>query len=100
MESSESASQYKVVHCQMHGDRREAFVCDHLLHGARQGFFAADEPGNPYPDAWCSVCDKIRSSRGGANGEWNQKSEALIQVRLVCGDCYDEIKVRNVLVVS
>lgn len=93
---SESAPQYKVVHCQTHGDKREAFVCDHLLHGTRQGFFVGDEPGNPYPDAWCSMCDQIRSAHGGADGEWNEKSEALIKVRLVCGDCYLEIKARDV----
>jgi hypothetical protein len=29
--------------------------------------------------------------------EWNAESEALIRVRLVCGDCYEEIKERNVL---
>ena len=31
----------------------------------------------------------------GASG--NETSEALIKVRLVCGDCYEEIKERNVL---
>ena len=30
-------------------------------------------------------------------GEWNERSEALIKVSLVCGDCYEEIKCRNVL---
>lgn len=29
--------------------------------------------------------------------QWNEKSIALIKVRLVCGDCYEEIKARNVL---
>jgi hypothetical protein len=100
MELSESAVRYKMVHCQTHGDRREAFVCDHLLHGTRQGFFTGDEAGNPYPDAWCSMCDQIRATFGGGDGAWNEKSEALIKVRLVCGDCYEEIKARNILVVS
>jgi len=85
------------VHCARHGDRREAFVCDHLLHGAGQGFFTAEELGNPHPDAWCSVCEKIRLTYGGADGEWNNESEALIKIRLVCGDCYEEIKARNFL---
>jgi hypothetical protein len=34
---------------------------------------------------------------GGSDGEWNEKSIALLKVRLVCGDCYEEIKERNVL---
>jgi hypothetical protein len=91
-----SADQYKIVHCDRHGDQREAFVCDHLLHGTSQGFFSGADPGNPHPDAWCSKCEQIRSAYPGANGEWNEKSEALLKVRLVCGDCYEEIKLRNV----
>ena len=97
MELNESVAQYKIVHCQTHGDRREAFVCDHLLHGTQQGFFASDEPENPYPDAWCCACDQIRLAHGGADGEWNEKSEALLKIRLVCGACYEEIKARNIL---
>jgi hypothetical protein len=99
MELGESAAagKYKTVHCQRHGDRREAFVCDHLLRGEHQGFFAAEEPGNPHPDAWCSECERIRLAYALADGEWNERSEALLKVRLVCGDCYEEIRARNVL---
>lgn len=84
-----------LVHCEKHGDRRKAYVCDHLLHGSNQGFFAGDDPGNPHPDSWCAKCDQIRTLHGGADGEWNDASHALITVRLVCGDCYEEIKARN-----
>jgi hypothetical protein len=90
----------KTVHCERHGDRRQAFVCDHLLSGTGQGFFAAEEPEDPHPDAWCSKCDQIRLSHGGADGEWNEKSMAVMKIRLVCGDCYEEIKARNVVAVS
>jgi hypothetical protein len=34
---------------------------------------------------------------GGSDGAWNDKSIALIRVRLVCGDRYREIKERNML---
>ena len=87
----------KAIHCDRHGDRREAYVCDHMLQGAGQGFFSGDDPGNPHPDAWCSKCDQIRVAHGGSDGDWNDKSIALIKVRLVCGDCYEEIKERNML---
>jgi hypothetical protein len=90
-----AADQYKTVHCDRHGDRPEAYVCDHLLHGTRQGFFAGDDAGNPYPDAWCSKCEQIRVTHGRSDGEWNEKSIALLKVKLVCGDCYEEIKGRN-----
>jgi len=94
---SSAASQYKTVHCDRHGDRRAAYICDHLLHGTRQGFFAGDDPGNTHPDAWCSSCEQIRLAHAGSDGEWNEKSIALLKVRLVCGDCYEEIKHRNIL---
>ncbi len=94
---STAADQHKRVHCDRHGDRREAFVCDHLLDGVRQGFFSGDEQGNPHPDAWCAKCESIRVTYAGADGEWNEKTQTLITVRLVCGDCYEEIKLRNVL---
>jgi hypothetical protein len=44
-----------------------------------------------------SKCEQIRSAYAGADGEWNEKSEALLKVRLLCGDCYEEIKTRNIL---
>lgn len=88
---------HPTVHCERHGDRRQAFVCDHLLHGTRQGFFAGEDPGNPHPDAWCAQCEQIRITHGGSSGEWNEKSEPLIKIRLVCGDCYEEIKQSNLL---
>lgn len=84
------------VHCSKHGDRRQAYICHHLLHGSQHGFFtdADDALANPHPDAWCSTCEQIRLAHG---GEWNEASEALIEVKLVCGDCYEEIKAINVL---
>jgi hypothetical protein len=36
-------------------------------------------------------------AHAGSDGEWNEKSIALLKVRLVCGDCYEEIKQRNIL---
>jgi hypothetical protein len=98
MESTEpmTVGQYETVHCDRHGNRRKAYICHHLLDGHRQGFFTDPDDAltDPHPDAWCSKCEEIRLAHG---GEWNQASEALIEVRLVCGDCYEEIKADNVL---
>ena len=81
--------------CQRHGLRPKAYVCDHLLHGEQKGFVTSvDQPGNPYPDAWCLACDRVRLAHGGV---WNQQSEELITVRVVCGGCYEEIKQRNII---
>jgi hypothetical protein len=88
---------YDTVHCDLHGDRRKAYVCSHLLHGVRQGFVTVpeEELTNPYPDAWCYKCESIRQEFG---GEWSQENESLITVKLVCGDCYEEIKEKNLTV--
>ena len=84
----------RTVHCQQHGDNREAFVCEHLLHGSRLGFFSdLDDPSNPYPDAWCSSCERIKVEHGG----WTDESHAVTKIRLICGQCYEEIKAKNIL---
>ena len=96
-DESTDGSQYKRVHCDKHGDNTEAYVCGHLLHGIRQGFVTSpgEELTNPHPDAWCYECEEIRQQHG---GEWNAESESRIIVQLVCGDCYEEIKQRNVVI--
>lgn len=84
----------RIIHCERHGDMEEAFVCEHLLQGTRLGFVTADaDKDSARPDAWCSNCERIRLKHGG----WNEESEPLIKVKLVCGGCYDEIKARNSL---
>jgi hypothetical protein len=82
----------RITHCERHGDMQETFVCEHLLYGSELGFCTDSESeSNPRPDAWCSNCERLRIEHGG----WNDQSEALIAVKLVCGGCYDEIKKRN-----
>jgi len=94
LNGSMTPNNFRTTHCERHGDMQEAFICEHLLLGKGLGFFVdADDKQNPRPDAWCSGCESIRSHHGG----WNQESEALMCVKLVCGGCYDEIKERNVL---
>ena len=48
------------VECGTHGRSYATFVCQHLVNGRGLGFFAADDPDDPQPDAWCAACDKIR----------------------------------------
>jgi len=57
-------------------------------------FFQADaEPNNPYPDAWCISCENVKQAHG---GEWPEESQTLTPIALVCGECYEEIKTRNI----
>ena len=81
-----------LVECSEHGVKPRAYVCEHLFGGSNQGFVAStDEPGNPFPDAWCGACEQVRVAHGG----WNDESEQHISIGLVCGDCYQLIKERN-----
>lgn len=80
----------ETILCERHGEREKAYVCEHLLSGERKGFVASvDQPGNPHPDAWCLDCDRIRLAHGGT---WNAANESLVKVRLVCGECYEDIR--------
>lgn len=91
MESSESAT-YRTIHCDRHGDNREAFMCQHLLEGSGLGFFTdVDDVSNPHPDAWCSICEKEREESGQFTDAY-----ALATFKLVCGACYEEIKQKNI----
>jgi len=86
----------KTVQCSIHGEQEETFVCRHLvesLHtGIPVGFFFESEPRG---DAWCSECEVVRLREGGEGGDWNERSEAFAEIRLICGRCYDEIKALN-----
>jgi hypothetical protein len=81
------------VQCATHGESQEAFVCTHLLGEAAGLGFNRNEPTpeNPFPDAWCDDCEIIRAAHGG----WNEESEKLTKIRLLCAGCYERIRIRN-----
>lgn len=86
----------KYVECSEHGKQQETFVCQHIIEtledGKARGFWWANDPENPRPDAWCSECEKkVQAS----NGEWNDENEAFAGVKLLCGACYDRAKEIN-----
>jgi hypothetical protein len=86
---SESARR---LECGVHGTREATFVCGHVTRGAGLGWVTADDPGNPYPHAWCRDCDRVLAEEGFA---WNDRSEAFAQIRMVCAGCYEEFRRRN-----
>ena len=81
------------VECSIHGPQDETFVCCHLVEslrtGNRVGFYFASEPRG---DAWCEACEEVRIREG---GDWNDRSEAFANIKLLCGACYDEVKKIN-----
>jgi len=81
------------VHCHSHGECEETFVCIHLTEGSAALGFNRAEPTeeDPFPDAWCNDCDLILE----ANQGWNEESEKLIEIRLLCSGCYEQSCIRN-----
>jgi hypothetical protein len=81
------------IQCATHGESSPAFVCNHLgPESIGLGFHLAElDEDDPSPSAWCSDCEIIREAHGG----WNEESEKLIQIRLICLRCFELIGVRN-----
>jgi hypothetical protein len=83
------------IQCETHGLQQETFVCQHLVQslqtGIYCGFWCAEDPDNPRPDAWCNVCEELVNKVGG----WNDESEAFAGIKLLCGACYDRAKAIN-----
>jgi hypothetical protein len=81
------------VQCTIHGETHQTFVCNHLAEGSHGlGFHREDPSGDdPHPDAWCDNCEIIRAAQDG----WNDESEKLISVKLLCAECYERTRIRN-----
>jgi hypothetical protein len=81
------------VQCARHGEHQKTYVCTHLA-GEEVGLgFNTSEPTreNPFPDAWCDDCELIRARQDG----WNEASEKLTSIVLLCSDCYERARIRN-----
>jgi hypothetical protein len=81
------------IRCTTHGESEKAYVCTHLTGGTAGLGFNRDEPtgDNPFPDAWCDNCEIIRMSSNG----WNEESESLAKISLLCSSCYGQARIRN-----
>jgi hypothetical protein len=82
------------VECHAHGEQEQTFVCQHLVRALgtaeRVGFFWSGEPRG---DTWCSACEDVRIREGGVTGDWNERSEKFAGIKLLCGACYDRLRV-------
>jgi hypothetical protein len=84
----------KAVECTEHGTRDTTYVCRHLPQGQGVGFHQSLEPDQPdtlFPDAWCDACEAVRV----AEGEWNERSEAVAGISLLCSGCYLRARLLN-----
>lgn len=85
------SDQTEIVECDTHGESYATFACQHLAKGSGLGFFYDDTSDDSRPDAWCGDCDEIMMADDG----WNEENEKTAQITLLCANCYDEVKDRN-----
>ncbi|GAA3977411.1 DUF6882 domain-containing protein [Mucilaginibacter dorajii] len=86
----------KYIECDNHVSARTAFVCQHLITNTCAGFNEAfdSDPAIETEDehqAWCNKCEKTRLKEG----EWTEEAMAFANIKVVCDQCYFEIKERN-----
>lgn len=81
------------IECGTHGECFKTFVCTHLLGESAGLGFNCDDPDeeNPFPDAWCDNCEIIRAAHDG----WDEESEKLAEISLLCSGCYERARIRN-----
>jgi hypothetical protein len=78
--------------CEEHGASEEAFICQHLLSEPHQLWCSRKpSPDDPCPDAWCLQCDEHFLEQG----EWNERNEGKIPIKLVCQGCYTRLRQGN-----
>jgi hypothetical protein len=81
----------RTIQCDLHGPGTATFVCQHLRAGLGCGFHHADEPDDPWPDAWCDACERVLAREG----EWNEASHEQADIRLLCHRCYEHVRDLN-----
>jgi hypothetical protein len=81
------------VKCKTHGVQDATYVCQHILEsmhaGTPVGFHWPETSESARPDAWCHACEEARRQ---GNGEWTEELMEFVNIRLLCGACYDYAK--------
>lgn len=77
----------KQVDCVTHGSGFATYVCEHLAANPAQEWFSRErDDTHQWPDAWCAICDAFFQQEG----EWNEKNEAKLKIKLLCHYCYEK----------
>ena len=82
------------VKCETHGVGFSTYVCEHLVSDPAQEWFSSEPSDtNKWPDAWCVACDVFFQEQG----EWNDKNEGKMKIKLLCHHCYERLRSREKL---
>ena len=81
------------IRCEKHGTGFETFVCEQLAQNAKQRWYSADVTDeNPWPDAWCRLCN-VQFER---YGEWNSSNNRSLRAVLLCHECYQSARLQGI----
>jgi hypothetical protein len=75
----------------LHGPGTATWVCQHLHFGVGCGVHHADEPDDPWPDAWCDSCARVLEHES----EWTDAMREHAAMRMLCHRCYEFVRERN-----
>jgi hypothetical protein len=76
----------KRIECVTHGTGFATYVCEHLVASPSQQWFSGNtDDTHEWPDAWCVICDAFFQEEG----QWNEKNEAKLKIKLLCHYCYE-----------
>ena len=90
----QTTSQPKQVECTEHGTGFSTYVCEHLASNPTQEWFSRKpDEQHKWPDAWCAACDVFFQE----HGEWNEKSESKIKIKLLCHYCYERLRSQEIV---
>ena len=88
-DKKETRNAFEQIECTTHGSGLQAYVCEHLISNPEQEWFSADpDEESKWPDAWCAACDVYFQQEG----EWNNKNESNIKIKLLCHHCYERLR--------
>lgn len=82
-----------MVLCRTHGEQEATYVCHHIVGsldtGCAVGFHWPQGSTSRRPDAWCTACERVRVAEG---GNWTAAAMAFVEMKVLCGVCYDRAK--------
>jgi hypothetical protein len=80
------------IECQKHGTAFQAFICIHLFADPQQAWYSSNaNEQDRWPDSWCSACHEAFLQQG----EWNEKNENGLAIKLICHHCYESQRAKG-----
>ena len=87
--ATEKEQEQRIIECDNHGSGFATYICEHLIANPAQKWFGnKPDKDDEWPDAWCAACEKIFQEQG----EWNEKNEGRMKIKLLCHWCYEDLR--------